>query len=105
MRKIRYKRKKEIPYLETSVIHNAESGDIIVFAVNRSLDENMELDMEIEGFEGCRLVEHIKLYSDDLKSINDKEIERVSPNRVKIRYDGRIILKKHSWNMLRYKVE
>ena len=30
---------KEVPYLETSVIHNAEKQELVVFAVNRSLEE------------------------------------------------------------------
>ncbi len=96
--------KREIPYLATSVIYNSEADEVIVYAVNRSLDEDMELNVELEGFEGSRLVEHIELYSDDLKAINDKEIERVSPTLVEINGDAKPVLKKHSWNMLRYKM-
>ncbi|MBE6604388.1 MAG: alpha-N-arabinofuranosidase [Ruminococcaceae bacterium] len=96
--------KREIPYLATSVIYNKEAREIVVYAVNRSLDEAMELDVALEGFEGCRLIEHIELYADDLKAINDKDTARVTPCHVDLRDDGQIILKKHSWNMLRYKI-
>lgn len=96
---------RDIPYLAASVIHNPETGEIIVYAVNRSLDESMELEIELEGFEGYRLFEHTELYSDDLKAINDKNAERIHPNFVEIKDDERIILKKHSWNMLRYKID
>lgn len=94
-----------IPYLVTSVIHNAEAGEVVVYAVNRSLDEDMELDIDLDGFENCKLTEHTELYYDDLKAINDKDVERVAPAKVEINADGRIVLKKHSWNMLRFKVD
>ena len=93
-----------IPYLASSVIHNKEAGEVIVYAANRSLDEDMELEIALEGFEKYRLIEHIELYSDDLNAINDKDTERISPARAEIADDGSVILKKHSWNMLRYKM-
>ena len=95
---------REIPYLATSVIFNTEAGEVIVYAVNRSLDEDMELEIELDGFEDCRLAQHIELYSNDLKAINDKDTERVAPEQIEIKDDECIILKKHSWNMLRYKI-
>ena len=94
----------EIPYIATSVIYNADADEVIVYAVNRSLDEEMELSVELEGFEGYRPLEHTELYSDDLKAINDKNTERVQPNTIEIKDDELIILKKHSWNMIRYKI-
>ena len=94
---------REIPYLATSVIFNTEAGEVIVYAVNRSLDEDMELEIELDGFEDYRLAQHIELYSNDLKAINDKDTERVAPEQIEIKDDECIILKKHSWNMLRYK--
>ena len=88
---------KDIPYLETSVIYNQEENQLVVFAVNRSLEEDMELDLNLEGFE-TRLKEHIELYQDDLKAVNTKDEETVSPASVPV--SDRILLKKHSWNML-----
>ena len=95
--------RKEVPYLVTSVIHNEETGEVIVYALNRSLDEDMELDIELDGFENCELTEHIELYADDLKAINEKDVERVAPANVEI--GDKVVLKKHSWNMLRYKAK
>ena len=63
----------------------------------------MELDIDLDGFESCKLTEHVELYADDLKAINDKDTERVVPANVEI--SDKVILKKHSWNMLRYKVD
>lgn len=89
------------PYIETSVVHNEEKRELTVFAVNRSLDEDMELSLDLEGFEGALLSGHIELYSDDLKSINTKEETAVRPKEREI--TEKIVLKKHSWNMLSYK--
>ena len=96
--------RKDVPYLVSSVIYNAEAGELVVYAVNRSLDEDMELELDMEGFASRELFEHIELYNDDLKAINDKDVERVAPAKVEINADGKIVLKKHSWNMLRFKV-
>jgi alpha-N-arabinofuranosidase len=93
---------RKIPYLATSVIHNDEKKELVVFATNRSLDEDMELNVDAEGFEGCRLVEHVELYADDLMTVNDKDNHHVVPASVAINDDGSILLKKHSWNMLRF---
>ena len=94
-------KRKDVPYLVTSVVYNEAAGEVIVYALNRSLDEEMELDIDLDGFDGCKLIEHVELYADDLKAINDKDTERVAPTNVEI--GDKVVLKKHSWNMLRYK--
>lgn len=91
---------KEIPYIEAAVIHNPDKNELVVFAVNRSVCEEMEPNFTFENFGECTLVEHIELYSDDLKTVNSKDCEAVKPNAVQI--GETVILKKHSWNMLRY---
>lgn len=90
-----------IPYIETSVIYNEDKRELTVFAINRSLDEDIEFFVDLEGFEEANLKEHIELYSDNLKSINTKENVAVSPEKREI--VEKITLKKHSWNMLLYK--
>ncbi len=91
------------PYIEASVILNEDARELIVFAVNRSLDENTELSLALGGFESAALKEHIELYSDELKSINTKSSAAVMPEEREIcDTSDAVILKKHSWNMLRY---
>ena len=94
------KEKWDVPYLCASVIHNEENREVIVFAANRSLEEEMDLNISLDDFGECKLIEHIELYSDDLKIINDKDAQRVTP--VSLPVDGDVKLKNHSWNMLRY---
>ena len=90
-----------IPYLYTSVIDNAEARELTVFAANRSLEEDMELDLCLENFGDFKIIEQIELYSDDLKAFNDKDNARVAPTSVAL--GDTVTLKKHSWNMIRIK--
>ena len=92
-----------VPYLETSVIHDKKAKTVTVFAVNRSKDEDMALSLKPGGFENAVLTEHIELYHDDLKAVNTETDEKVSPKRRALpENDREVLLKKHSWNMLRY---
>ncbi len=90
-----------VPYLETSVIHDEKTKTVTVFAVNRSKDEDMTLSLA--GFETAVLTEHVELYHDDLKAVNTETDAAVVPKKREFPENSReILLKKHSWNMLRY---
>jgi len=91
-------RNMDVPYLTASVIRNDQAGEIIVFAVNRSLEEEMELTLH--GFAGYRIAEHVELSCEDLKAVNTKEKQTVMPQYVP-GPEGNPVLKKHSWNMIR----
>ena len=92
----------EVKYLVTSTVYNAEKDELVIFAVNRSLSEDIELSLTLDGFESYRMCERVELYCDDLKAVNDKDTERVSPKNVPVS-DSAPVLKKHSWNMLVFK--
>ncbi len=90
----------DAPYLYTSVIEN--NDELVVFAVNRSLDEDMEL--VLDGFEKFTPSQHTELYCDDLNATNSCDEEKITPTVCDIQ-DDPIVLKKHSWNMLTFKVK
>ena len=92
--------KWEIPYLCTSVVDNTEKRELVVFAVNRSIDEDMDLSLDLGGYETARLREHIELYSDDLKATNTKDQATVTPAKKEI--SNTVTLRKHSWNVIRF---
>ncbi len=92
-----------VPYLASSVLHNEKEKQLVVFAVNRSLEEDMEIQFLPEGFLGARLIRHIELYSDDMKQINSPEMQNVQPKEREL-CDTQI-LRKHSWNMLVYQYD
>ena len=93
----------DVSYLHTSVVHNEEDGSVVVFAVNRSLDEDMDLSVTLDGFDGYNLSQHVELYADDLDATNTVENEIVKPVCREITNGNSVCLKKHSWNMLVYK--
>ena len=99
-----YKSKEgwDIPYLISSVVDNEKNREITVFLENRSLDSEMDVDISIDGYEALAPVEHIELYCDDLKSVNTKDKSPLKPNNLELT-GTEVRLKKHSWNMLRYK--
>ena len=98
--------KFQVPYVETSVIWNEDVRELIIFAVNRSLEESVDLTLELGGFETACLKEHIELYADDLKITNTKEAQNVKPIKHEVKgntsKNQQLKLAKHSWNMFRF---
>ena len=101
------KDKFTVPYVDASVIDNAEARELTVFAVNRSLDEDMELSLTLGGYESAEIISHTELYSDDLKCENSAEVQNVKPAQREITAakgeQQTVTLKKHSWNMIKFK--
>ena len=95
-----------VPYLDTSVIHNEEKRQIVVFAVNRSQDEDMTVELNFEAFGNLQKIGHTELYCEDIKAVNDKDQQRVVPRDVAFTpvtaTTHTEALKKHSFNMLTY---
>ena len=89
-----------IPYLCASTIANEEKGEVVVFATNRSLTDDCELTLCLEGYEDYKLTKHIELYADDLKLENTKDKEALVPKERNVEGSNKATLKKHSWNML-----
>lgn len=100
-----YKSKEgwDVPYLHSAVIYSEEKDQVVVFAVNRSLNEDMELSLNPEGFDGYTLKEHVELYADDLNTENTAQGETVKPVNRPVENSASVFLKKHSWNMLVYR--
>lgn len=98
----------DVPYLECAAVEN-ESGEITLFAVNRSLTDDISVNFRMLGYEGYRVKEHIAMVSDDLKAVNTPAV----PDAVKpVSVNGSavtatddsfdIAVKKASWNVVRF---
>ena len=96
----------DVPYVDASVIDNKEKREITVFALNRALEEDMELSLVLEGYTNAKMTEHLELYSDDLKATNTRDGETVAPKACEISKTvgeaQSVTLKKHSWNVIRF---
>ncbi|AEF82783.1 alpha-N-arabinofuranosidase [Leadbettera azotonutricia] len=103
----------DIPYIETVAVHNEGNNEIAIFAVNRNLKENLELEAGISGFGDCKVIEHRSLFNNDLKAANSAKEEKVKPviqNGAKI--EGlvgskklSVLLPPASWNVIRLKAD
>lgn len=92
----------ETPYLEAIAVANEEAREIVVFAVNRSLTEEMELDIQVTGYGDLKKVQHRVLFCEDLKAVNTAGApDTVAPAELPL--TEATVLPKHSWNMLRYR--
>jgi alpha-N-arabinofuranosidase len=95
----------DVPWLETVAVHNEEKGELTIFAVNRNLTENLDLEADVYGFEKYRFAEHIVLRNDDLKAVNSSGGEKVKPSALPAgKYDSPRLeasLPPASWNVIR----
>lgn len=96
----------EVPFLEAVATLNRDAGQLTVFCVNRSPDDDMLLEGRVGGFGNCRLIEHIALAHSDPKATNTRDDpSRVVPQRIE---NTRIaddilqsVLPRLSWNVIR----
>ena len=93
-----------------SCTYDEESGHIAVFAANCDMDEDAGLTLELRSFGEVEAVEWRELYDEDPCAKNTFEEEfRVVPKSRELAQpaDGRltVVLKKHSWNVLRFRMK
>lgn len=98
-----------VPFVESSVIFNEDKSELVIFAVNRSLDEDMELQLDMHGFSDISVIEHVILQSDDMKAVNSINApDTIAPSTADdVTVQGEaasVLLQKHSWNMIRFSV-
>ncbi|MBR6281519.1 MAG: alpha-N-arabinofuranosidase, partial [Lachnospiraceae bacterium] len=93
--------------LSTVVVDNQEAGEIVIFAINRSSAEDVEMELNLTGMEVSEVEEHVILQHDDLKATNQLKHDNVLPkncdnSNVK---NGKLVsvIPKLSWNMIRLK--
>jgi alpha-N-arabinofuranosidase len=98
------------PYLKLAAVANESGGGLTLFALNRDLEQAMELAVEARGFSGLRLAEAWQLRDDDLAAVNTKEApDRVRPTKLEAgasaAFDGdrlRLNLAPASWNVVSF---
>ena len=97
---------KGLKYLEASAAHDKENNEVTIFVVNRDWNDDIETELDVRGFDGYKLVEHIEMSTEDLKARNSYE----NPDAIKpvvnkdTKFDnGKVAatFKKLSWNVIR----
>jgi alpha-N-arabinofuranosidase len=97
------------PYLKLSAVHDDKAGRLTVFALNRSLDEELPLGIGAAGFRDLVVREAVQLCDPDLKAINTKaEPNRIAPKPLaKVSAEGDRVtatLAPASWNVIQLAV-
>ncbi|MDG9719537.1 alpha-N-arabinofuranosidase [Streptomyces sp. DH24] len=73
----------EVPALWATATHDEETGDVVLFAVNRGRTEPLRLAADVRAFPGARVVEHLVLHDEDTTAVNTAEQpDRVRPRQV-----------------------
>lgn len=96
----------DVPYLESVAVHDPVGETLTVFAVNRNLDQSLQIDGDARAFANYRVAEHILLTHADLKAANSAD----QPDHVTPRPGGDAVLEggrltaslpPASWNVIR----
>ena len=103
-----YENKKygTVPCIDSVAVYNEERGEVVLFAVNKSLTDEIELTMPLRQFADFELAEHVVLHHEDLYAVNTEDAPNtVAPttcNTSSIQ-SGTLHapLRPTSWNMLR----
>jgi len=95
-----------IKYIEAAAAKNDD--ELAVFVINRDWNDDANLTLDVEAFEGYEFKEHVQLYTDDLDARNTYEnpealIPSVNEN---VKFENGALsaeVKKLSWNMFLFK--
>jgi len=98
------------PYLKLAAVENSGAGTLALFALNRSLDQALELEVGLQGLEVAGVESCVQLRHDDLQAANSAGApERVAPTPLKevtTQPGGlRARLQPASWNVLRLRIK
>lgn len=97
---------ENVQAIECAAVHHEDRDEVDIFIINRSAEDNIEIDLDARGFEGYKLAEHIEMYTDDLEKANSygnpDAIRPVANTETKME-NGRVscVTKKLSWNVIR----
>ena len=96
----------EVPYLKLSAVHGEDDRTLTLFALNRSLDEEMPLSVNAKGFSGMSVERATTLHNEDLAAVNTKNAQNtVAPAKLStVKVDKDVItatLPPASWNVIR----
>ena len=97
----------DVPYLESVASYDEENEEVALFVVNRSMEEDVQLDISLLGFEGYKAVsfESMDGYNVLEENTFDKETVKMHSNPLPVE-DGKNVvanLKALSFNVIRFK--
>ena len=100
-------RDEGVQCVKSTVIFREEAQELVVFSINRSLNEAAEITAEFGGFKPSKVVEAIEIHHDNPDIVNTADSQPVKPEKISAKRfslkDGKLTaaLKPFSWNMFR----
>lgn len=95
----------DVPYLESIATFNEENNEAVIFCVNKSLDEDIVVDVNLMDFDGFNPYEFISMDGYDKKAENSLDAIAVKPHTNPLpEMDNNILtanLKPFSWNVIK----
>ena len=93
---------KDVPMADCAAVMD-ENENVTIFAVNRELDHDAELEIDLRAFGAYSKVEMYTMHHDEMDAVNTEENpDHVKPEAVKVlQMDEKIVLGKASWNVIR----
>ena len=86
--------------VETAVVYDKQNEEVRIFVLNTDENEDVALDIDLQGFDKKKLVRHLVLAGTSESAINTFE----KPNEVGMKElpvtEGDVVLPKMSWNVL-----
>ena len=97
---------QDVPILD-AMATLSDDGKVTLFCVNRDLQEDCILDVDLRAFGQLQMTEHIVLHHDDVHAVNTEENpDNVVPSTIPVTKveDGKaqIKLQPLSWNVIRF---
>ncbi len=97
----------DVPYLESIVTFDEENEETAVFCVNRSMNDNIELDISLLDFESYKAISHESMDGYDVYAVNGFDGENVKMHSNPVpEENGKVttaVLKPLSFNVIRFK--
>ncbi|WP_274652103.1 alpha-L-arabinofuranosidase C-terminal domain-containing protein [Paenibacillus humicola] len=97
---------ENVQAIEAAAVQNEERGEVSIFIVNRGIEDDIEVNLDVRGFDGYKLSGHIEMYTGDLQQGNSFErqdaIQPMNNTGTKME-KGKVsaVTKKLSWNVIR----
>jgi len=97
----------EVPFID-AVATVSEDGSVTVFCVNKDMEEDFDLEMDLSSFGELKIDEHIILHHDDVKAVNtegnpNNVVSSEGPGGTIENGKASIKIPALSWNVIRFK--
>ncbi|WP_427982484.1 alpha-N-arabinofuranosidase [Agarivorans sp.] len=96
----------DVPYLDSVAVISNDETELTIFAINKSLNENMVVNCDLRSFGRVEMTSHIALENNDVYDINSLEHpDKVVPKSKPLTQNlNEIVISPLSWNMLRFNI-